>query len=96
MLLRRTAGEEVCRGTVTALEHIELLVFNSKLHILHIVVVIFKNVAYFDEFRVCFGEFFFHLCYGHRCTNACNNVLALCVNKELTHKLVFTCSRVTW
>ena len=84
-----------CSLTVTALEHIELLVFNSELHILHIVVVIFKSITNLDKFSISFREFFFHLSDWHWCTNTCNYVLALCVDKKFTHQLVFACSRVT-
>ena len=36
-----------CSLTVTALKHVKLLVLNSKLHILHIMVVILKSLTYF-------------------------------------------------
>ena len=81
--------------TVTALEHEELLVLNSELHVLHIVVVVLKNIANLDELSVSLRELLLHLSDRHRSTNACNNVLALCVDKELTHELLFACSRVT-
>ena len=81
--------------TVTALQHIQLLVLNSEFHILHIVIVVFQSLANLDEFVVSFREFLFHLCDRHRSTNAGNNVFALCVDQELAHQLLFAGSRVT-
>ena len=81
--------------TVTALEHIEFLVLNSKLHILHIMIMVLKEFANLDELSVCFGEFFFHLSNGHRSTNTCYYVLALCIDEELTHQLVLAGCRIT-
>ena len=81
--------------TVTALQHVQLLVLNSEFHILHVVIVVFQSLANLDEFVVCIREFLFHLCNRHRSTNAGNNVFALCVDQEFTHQLLFTGSRVT-
>ena len=81
--------------TVSCLKHIKLFILNGKFHILHISVVVFKSFAYILELCESFGELFCHLSDRHRCTNACNNVLALCVCKELTHKLLLTGSRVS-
>ena len=81
--------------TVTALEHIELLVLNGELHILHVVIVVLEGVANLDELCVCLGELLLHLSDGHRGTNTGNNVLALSVDKELAHELLFASSRVT-
>ena len=81
--------------TVTALKHIKLFVFNCEFHILHIMIVIFEDVANLNEVCISFREFFFHLSDWHRSTNTCNNIFALCVDEELTHKLVFTGCRVT-
>src|SRR5699024_2285816 len=40
-------------------------------------------------------EFLFHLGDVHRSTNACNNVLALCVGQELTEKSGCSGGRIT-
>ena len=81
--------------TVTALKHVKFFVLYSKLHILHIMVVILKDITYFDKFSICFWEFLLHLSDWHWCTNTGNYVLALCVLKELTHQFILACSRVT-
>ena len=81
--------------TVTALKHVELLVLNSELHILHVMVVILKSLTNLQEFSVSFREFLLHLSDGHRSTNTCNYVFTLCIDEELTHKLVLTGCRIT-
>ena len=81
--------------TVTALQHVQLLVLDSEFHILHVVIVVFQCITNLDEFSVCIREFLFHLCNRHRSPNAGNNVFALCVDQEFTHQLLFTGSRVT-
>ena len=68
--------------------------FNGELHILHIAVVVFKSLANILKLLECLGEFFFHFGNVHRSTNACNNVFALCIGKELTEKALSACSRV--
>ena len=84
-----------CTLAVTGLEHIELAVLNGELHILHISVVVFKSLANLCELLECLGELLLHLCDVHRCTNARDNVLALCVCQELTEQTLFACSGVT-
>ena len=81
--------------TVSGLEHIELLVLNGELHILHIAIMLFENAADLNELSVSCGELLCHHFYLHGGSDACNNVLALCVYKELTHKLLLTRSRVS-
>ena len=74
---------------VARLEHIELLVLDGELHILHIAVVIFKDLADFLELLVHLGEHARHLCDGHGRTHARDDVLALCVGEELAHEALF-------
>ena len=81
--------------TVTALQHVQLLVLDSEFHILHVVIVVFQGITNLDEFIVSFREFLCHLSDRHRSTNAGNNVFALCVDQEFAHQLLFTGSRVT-
>ena len=81
--------------TVPALEHVQLLVLNGELHILHVTVVIFQGFANLDEFSVSLRELLLHLCDRHRSTNAGYNVLALCVDEELAHQLLFAGCRIT-
>ena len=84
-----------CSLTVTALKHVELLVLNGELHILHIMIVVLKGFANLDELAVSLGELLLHLCDRHRCTNTGYHVLALCVDEELTHQLLLAVCRVT-
>ncbi len=91
-LVHEVAGdlEGGLRGAlaVAALEHVELAVFDGELHVLHVAVVILQQGADLDELLVCFGEFLFHLGDGHRGAHAGDDVLALGVGEELTHKLL--------
>ena len=80
---------------VTGLEHVELTVFNGELHVLHITVVILKCLADVLELSKCLGELLCHLCNGHRGANACNDVFALCIGKELAHELLLSGCGVT-
>ena len=84
-----------CSLTVSCLEHVELTVLNCELHVLHVSVVLFECLANLCELSECFRELLLHLSDLHRSTNACNNVFALCVCKELTEEALLTCSRVT-
>ena len=68
--------------------------FNGEFHILHIAVVVFKSLANVLKLLEGFGEFFFHFGNVHRSTNACNNVFALCVCKELAEETLGAGSRV--
>ena len=80
--------------TVTGLEHIELARLNGEFHVLHITVVILKDSTNLFKLSESLGELVRHFGNRHRSTNACNNVLALCVCKELAHKSALTCSGV--
>ena len=81
--------------TVTGLKHVELAVLNGELHILHIVVVIFKSLANVRELSESFGEQLSHLFYLERSTDAGNNVLALCIGEEFAHEVLFAGGGVT-
>ena len=84
-----------CSLTVSGLKHIKLAVLNGELHILHISVMILKGLANIFKLCKCLGELLLHLCDVHGSTNACNNVLALSVCKELTEEALSAGSRVT-
>ena len=81
--------------TISCLKHIKLTVLNSELHILHISVVIFKCLTNLVELSECLWELLLHFRDVHWCTNTSNNVLALCVCKELTEQTLSTCSWVS-
>ena len=84
-----------CSLTVTCLEHEELTVLNCELHILHISVMILKSMANILELLESLGELVRHLGNLHRSTNTGNNVLTLCVGKELAEETLFACCGVT-
>ena len=76
--------------SVAALKHIQFTVFNSKLHILHVTVMLFKQIAYFFKFSICLRELFLHLGDRHGGTYARNHIFTLGVDKEFAHQLVLT------
>ena len=75
-----------CTLAVTGLEHIELAVLDGELHVLHISVVIFKDLANLVELSEGLGELLLHLGDVHGGTNAGNDVFALGVGKELAEE----------
>src|SRR5699024_670807 len=84
-----------CSLTISCLEHIEFLILDCELHILHITVVILKDTADLYELLVNLRHNFLKLCDWLWCSNTSNNVFALCVHKEFAHEFLLTCSRVT-
>ena len=98
-LVNEVAGDlqrSLCGAlAVTGLEHIELTVLNGELHVLHITVVILKQLADLLEVGKRLGELGLHLGNGHGGANTCNDVLALCVGKELAHQVLFAGCGVT-
>ncbi len=81
--------------TITGLQHVEFLIFNSKLHILHISVVILQSGANLFKLSKCLWEFLLHLSDRHRCTNTGNHILTLGILQELTHKFLLAGSWIT-
>ena len=80
---------------VTGLEHVQLALLDSELHVLHVAVMVFERVANLQELLVNVGKNFRHFGNGHRRANACNDVFALRVHKELAHKTFFARGGVT-
>ena len=80
---------------VTGLEHVEVLVLDGELHVLHVSVMIFKGVADAYELLVNFRHDFLELVDVLRGADTCNNVFALCVHEELTGENLFAGGRVT-
>ena len=80
---------------VTCLEHEQLAVFYGKLHILHVTIMFLEDLANILELLKSLRELLCHLGYLHRCTNTGNNVLALCIGKELTEQTLLACCGVT-
>jgi len=91
-LVHEVAGDLESGGggalAVTGLEHIELSVLDGELHILHIAVMILKDLADVLELLESLGELLGHLGNGHRGTDAGDDVLALRVGQELAHELL--------
>ena len=67
---------------VTGLQHVKLAVFNGELHVLHVMIMIFKGLADFHELLERFGELLLHLAYGHGGAHAGNDVFALSIGQE--------------
>ena len=80
---------------VTGLQHIELLVLNGELHVLHVAIVIFQRLANAEELLVNFRQHFLHLRDRHRGAHAGDNVFALCVHQEFAHETLFAGGGVT-
>ncbi len=78
-----------------ALKHIELAVLDGELHILHITVMILKKRTDLNKVGVCLGELLFHLGDGHGSADACNDIFALCIGKELAHQLLLAGGGIT-
>ena len=73
---------------VAGLEHIELVVLHSELHILHIVIVILQNFAHILELGESGGELLGHLADRHGSPHAGHHVLALGVGQKFTEELL--------
>ena len=80
---------------VTRLQHVEFFVFDGELHILHVAVMIFEDLADILELFIHIGEYVCHLGDGHRGTDARDDVLALCVGEEFAHQALFAGGGVT-
>ena len=79
---------------VTGLEHVELLVLDGELHVLHVAVVVLELGADVGELLVSLGHDLGQLVDGLRGADACDDVFALCVHQELTEELLFAGRRV--
>ena len=79
---------------VARLQHVELALFHGELHILHVVIVVLKDLAHFLELLVDVGEHFRHLCDRHGRAHARDDVLALCVGQEFAHQALLARCRV--
>ena len=81
--------------TVTGLEHEQFAVFHGELHVLHVAVVIFQDLANIFELSKSFGEFLFHFRDLHGGANTSNHVFALSIGQEFTEQALCAGSRVT-
>ena len=71
---------------VTGLQHVKLAVLNGELHVLHVMIMIFKGLADFHELLERFGELLLHLAYGHGGAHAGNDVFALSIGQEFAEE----------
>ena len=98
-LVDQIAGDLHCGGSgalaVTGLEHVELLVFDGELHVLHVAVVVLELCADVGELLVSLGHDLRQLVDGLRGADACDDVFALCVHQELAEQLLLAGRRVT-
>ena len=79
---------------VTGLEHVELAVFNGKLHVLHIAVMGFELVCNGGKLLVHLGHVLFELSNGRGSTHAGNHVLSLGVDEVFAEEGLFAGGRV--
>ena len=76
------------------LEHIQLVVFNRKFHVLDVFIVPFQEVGYLDEVLVSLRERLGHLVDAKRRPHAGDHILALRVDQKLTEDLFAAVRRV--
>ena len=76
------------------LEHVELLVLDRELHVLHVAVVLLERRADLLELLERLGHHLCHLRDRHRRAHARHHVLALGVHEELAHELLLAARRV--
>ena len=81
--------------TVAGLEHVEFLVLNGELHVLHVAVMVFEFSADIGKLLVCLRHDLGQLVDGLRGTDAGNDVFALRVHQELAEQLLFAGRGVT-
>ena len=79
---------------VARLEHVELLVLDRELHVLHVAVVLLERRADLLELLERLGHHLGHLRDRHRRADAGDDVLALGVHEELAHELLLAARRV--
>ena len=80
---------------VACLQHEETVVLDRKLHVLHVGVMRFQQMRDPVELLIDFGERFFHLRDGLRCSDTGNDVLALGIHQEFTEDTVLTIDRAS-
>ena len=97
-LVHQIAGDLQSGGggtlAVTGLEHIQLAGFHGELHVLHVVVVAFQNLADLGELGERLGELLRHFGDGHGGTDARHHVFALGVGQEFAEQLLLAGGRV--
>ena len=79
---------------VAGLEHVELAVFHGELHVLHVVIVIFQNLADLGKLGEGLGELLSHFGDGHGRPDTGHHVLALGVGQEFAEELLLAGGRV--
>ncbi len=73
---------------ISGLKHIELAVFNSKLHILHILIIALESACKFCKLFIYRRHLLLKMADWRWSTNACNNILALRIYKIFAHELL--------
>ena len=83
-----------CSLTASGLQHIQMLVLNGKLHILHISVMIFQFIADSHKLFKHFRHRIFKLCNRLRCTHTGYHIFALSVHQKFAHQLLLAGCRI--
>ena len=98
---------ETCSLTDTALEHPEVAFLDSELDVLHIVEMLLESCpdgvelfiylrhSLFERLEILVLLSLGSLVQRVRCTDTCNDILTLGIDKPLTVELVVTVGRVT-
>lgn len=79
----------------TALEDVELAVFDCELDVLHVLVVLFEYITGFFKLLVDDWILLCKLGNWHWCTNTSNNILALSIHQVLAKDDIFACGCIT-
>ena len=81
--------------TISGLKEEQLALLDGELHILHITIVLLKLHGKLHELLVALRKILLKLCDGAGSTNACNDVLTLCIDEVLTIDALLTGGRIT-
>ena len=80
--------------TAAGLQHIQMLVFNGKFHILHVSVMVLQRVADSHKLLKYFRHHIFQMGNRLRRTYTCHYILSLGVQKKLTHQFLLSRGRI--
>ena len=97
-LIDQIAGNLDCRVcgalAVAGLEEVQLALLNGELHILHIAIMVFQLVRDFHKLCIALRQVLRKAGDRLRGADACDDVLALCVNEVLAKNALLTGGRV--
>jgi len=84
-----------CRSlSVSGLQEVKLSFFNGKLHVLHIPVVVFQLIGYFNKFFIAFGQILFQTGNRLGSPDSGHNIFALRVDEVFSVNSPGPCGRI--